>query len=175
VAPLGCKLTVKRSYPLIHPDWVFTRVFGDNLQRIAEEERRLLYVALTRTEKDLYMITDKKESSPFLAKLETNLNIKNIDWQNFNPFIIEGQVRQITLKVSNSGSNGYNNGTFSIKDMLLASGYRWHPSSSCWEKVFLREGFSTEIIKSEVWFKHARAVKLEIFDDSEQLVGHFVI
>tara|TARA_R110002050_G_scaffold296484_1_gene456536 strand:- start:1722 stop:4610 length:2889 start_codon:yes stop_codon:yes gene_type:complete len=167
---------VKRSYPLVHPDWVFTRVFGDNLQSITEEERRLLYVALTRTEKDLYIITDKKEPSPFLANLEKNSNVASIDWQKFSPFVAEGQVRQVTLKVSNNGF-GYNErkGTVPIKDMLIASGYRYQSSSFSWAKVFLREGFSSETIKSEVWFKQAIEVKLEIYDDTEQLVGNFVI
>jgi DNA helicase-4 len=167
---------VKRSYPLVHPDWVFTRVFGDNLQSITEEEKRLLYVALTRPEKDLYIITDKKEPSPFLAKLETNSNIEPIDWQKFSPFVAEGQVRQVTLKVSNNGF-GYNEskGTVPIKDILIASGYRYQSSTFSWEKVFLREGFSRETIKNEAWFKQAEAVKLEIYDDTEQLVGDFVI
>ncbi|MGH8545903.1 MAG: UvrD-helicase domain-containing protein, partial [Gammaproteobacteria bacterium] len=32
-------------YPLVHPNWVFLRVFGDSLERIEAEERRLFYVA----------------------------------------------------------------------------------------------------------------------------------
>ncbi len=39
---------IARSYPLIHPDWAFTRVLGDSPEKITREERRLLYVALTR-------------------------------------------------------------------------------------------------------------------------------
>ncbi len=31
-------------YPLIHPNWVFLRVFGDTIERIEAEERRLFYV-----------------------------------------------------------------------------------------------------------------------------------
>jgi DNA helicase-4 len=38
---------VKRSYPLIHPNWVFLRVFGDSIDSIEDEERRLFYVATT--------------------------------------------------------------------------------------------------------------------------------
>jgi len=165
---------VKRSYPLVHPDWVFTRVFGDNLQSITEEERRLLYVALTRTEKDLYIVTDKKEPSPFLAKLETNSNIKNINWQSFPPFVVEGQVRQITLKVSNDGycETG---GTYPIKDLLSSEGYKWQQTSSSWVKVFLREGFSGEMIKNEVWIKKAKNVQLKIYDDSEQMIDCYMI
>ena len=32
---------VGRSYPLIHPDWVFTRILGDSVEDIIDEEMRL--------------------------------------------------------------------------------------------------------------------------------------
>lgn len=50
---------VARSYPLIHPDWVFSRVLGDSLEKIICEERRLLYVAMTRAAEKLVITTDK--------------------------------------------------------------------------------------------------------------------
>lgn len=165
---------MKRSYPLIHPDWVFTRIFGDNLQKITEEERRLLYVALTRSEKDLFLITDRKEPSPFLEKIESDSNVRNIVWNEFPPFVAEGQVRQIILKVS---TNGYSQtgGTYPIKDLLQSEGYRWQQTTYSWVKVFLREGFSIETIRNEVWFNSAKDVKLEIYDDSEQLTESYII
>ncbi len=39
---------VDRSYPLIHPHWIFLRIFGDTVEGIIDEERRLFYVATTR-------------------------------------------------------------------------------------------------------------------------------
>ncbi|MBD2281236.1 MAG: hypothetical protein HEQ13_04075 [Dolichospermum sp. DEX189] len=39
---------IPRCYPLIHPDLMFTRVFGDSIESVVNEERRLFYVALTR-------------------------------------------------------------------------------------------------------------------------------
>ena len=39
---------VPQCYPLIHPDSIFTRIFGNTIERVTAEERRLFYVALTR-------------------------------------------------------------------------------------------------------------------------------
>jgi DNA helicase-4 len=46
-----------RSYPLIHPTWVFLRVFGDTIEALEEEERRLFYVATTRAAGSLAIVT----------------------------------------------------------------------------------------------------------------------
>jgi DNA helicase-4 len=61
---------VARSYPLIHPDWAFSRILGDSPQKITEEERRLLYVALTRAVDTLVVFTEGRGKSPFLDELE---------------------------------------------------------------------------------------------------------
>ncbi len=45
------------KFPMIHPDWEFSTIFGDTYEDILDEERRLYYVALTRTKKDLYYIS----------------------------------------------------------------------------------------------------------------------
>ena len=49
------------SYPLIHPNWVFLRVFGDSVERIEAEERRLFYVALTRSQHSLVILSDHED------------------------------------------------------------------------------------------------------------------
>ena len=61
---------VERSYPLIHPDWIFSRILGDSLDTITSEERRLFYVALTRASDCLVIFTDKRRISPFLEDIQ---------------------------------------------------------------------------------------------------------
>ncbi|RMH39385.1 MAG: ATP-dependent helicase [Gammaproteobacteria bacterium] len=60
---------IQRSYPLIHPDWIFTRVLGDHPEKIVDEERRLFYVALTRAVDTLIVITEKGSESLFLNEM----------------------------------------------------------------------------------------------------------
>ena len=63
---------VPQCYPLIHPDSIFTRIFGNTIERVTAEERRLFYVALTRAEEDLFILTETDNVSPFLEDLEGN-------------------------------------------------------------------------------------------------------
>ncbi len=56
-------------FPLIHPDNELFQFLGDNPQTQLEEERRLFYVALTRARKNLFILTESDDESPFLNKL----------------------------------------------------------------------------------------------------------
>ena len=165
---------VKRCYPLVHPDWVFTRIFGDNLINITEEERRLLYVALTRTKKDLYIITDSNQPSPFLSQIENDSNVIDINWQHYRPFGVEGQPKTVTVKISDTGGYKIVGGTFEIKKLLKAHGYKWQQTSASWVKNFIEEGFSLESITNETWLENANNVKLEIYNELDKLVECYV-
>jgi len=48
-----------RRFPLIHPDYQLFEIFGDTLGGIEDEERRLFYVACTRTKSDLYLLYEE--------------------------------------------------------------------------------------------------------------------
>lgn len=62
---------VPRCYPSLHPNLIFTRVFGDSIEQVIEEERRLFYVALTRAVEHLFIITETNNQSPFLEELSS--------------------------------------------------------------------------------------------------------
>ncbi len=53
-------------FPLIHSDNELFQFLGDNPQTQLEEERRLFYVALTRARKNLFILTESDDESPFL-------------------------------------------------------------------------------------------------------------
>jgi len=59
----------KKQFPKIHPDNLLFIPFGVTPESVLEEERRLFYVAVTRAEKRLLILTEKDEESPFLEAL----------------------------------------------------------------------------------------------------------
>ncbi len=160
------------SYPLIHPDWIFTRVLGDDIEKIISEERRLFYVALTRAVDTLIILTEEQSSSPFLQDIISKQSLYRIGWDNFPP--VRDENSRLTVRVGNL--NKYNNGaTYAIKDQLKASGYRWESRNKVWQKSFLEEGFSIENLKKSIWSPGANEICVHIVDDHESSVDEYVI
>lgn len=60
-----------RQFPKVHPDNLLFQVFGVTPTEVLEEERRLFYVAITRAEHRLLILTDKGAESPYLELLRT--------------------------------------------------------------------------------------------------------
>jgi len=60
----------QRQFPKIHPDNLLFAPFGVTPYAVLEEERRLFYVALTRAEHSLYILTDRHEPSPYLDTIK---------------------------------------------------------------------------------------------------------
>ncbi|MEH2330129.1 3'-5' exonuclease [Nostoc sp.] len=90
---------VPRCYPLIHPDLMFNRVFGDSIEQVVDEDRRLFYVALTRAVEQLFILTETKNLSPFVEELKSRKRINLLDWLDYPPFV--GSIQRITVKVGN--------------------------------------------------------------------------
>lgn len=164
---------VARSYPLIHPDWTFSRILGDSPQKIADEERRLLYVALTRAADTLVVFTEETSKSPFLEELEREIPLAAVNWADYPP--LRGLTTRLVVKVGNQERRG-GEPTFAIKNFLKASGYKWQSNGwPGWEKSFPAEGFRTDILNSEVWSEPADGIKVRIFDDTEKEVAQFLV
>ena len=164
---------VARSYPLIHPDWIFSRIFGDSPEKITKEERRLLYVALTRAIETLVIITDGRNKSPFLEELECRQTLNKINLADYRS--VRGATTRLLVKVGNQDRRG-GTPTFAIKDLLKATGYQWQSTGlPGWAKSFPAEGFSIDTIKAEVWAKQADGIEVRIIDDTETLVAQVLI
>jgi len=70
------------SFPLLHPDNALFGIFGKNLVDAMDEERRLFYVALTRAEEKLSIISERENSSVFLDSLSiTTPNHSDYPWE----------------------------------------------------------------------------------------------
>ena len=164
---------IARSYPLIHPDWIFSRILGDNPEKITREERRLLYVALTRAVERLVIITEGRSKSPFLEELEQQQPFSAVDWLEYPP--VRGKTSRLTVKIGNQERRGAAP-TFAIKDLLKASGYQWQSTSwPGWAKTFPGDIFGIETIKKELWAQSACGIEVRVLDDTETLAACFLI
>ncbi|CCI32950.1 UvrD-helicase domain-containing protein [Microcystis sp. T1-4] len=158
---------VNRSYPLIHPDWVFTRIFGSHPEGIVAEERRLFYVAITRAIEQLYIITESPNYSPFLA----HLNLNKINWQEYP--IPGDNSKYITIEIGNQKGKG-SHPTIQIRDLLKAQGYKWnsHQHRQIWYRHDLRASFTTvdDFFHQSSWYAIADGVEVCFYDDFRNLL-----
>ncbi len=167
---------VARSYPLIHPDWPFFRIFGDSPLSLAADDRRLFYVALTRAVESLVVITDSGAQSPFLEEIRSRRALSPLPWKFFPP-VAEGGNRQLLLKIKDAAGREYGSqtGTFPIKDLLHACRYQWHGVAKRWEKSIALDLFNMDSIRAEPWAAAATDVEANFHDDSESLLASYRI
>lgn len=163
---------VGRCYPLIHPDWVFTRIFGDSPAKITEEERRLLYVALTRAIDTLIIFTEGRNKSPFLEEIEQRLRVNVLDWGAY-PSVAALSDRRLTVQIKNQADRAWNSGHYMVKDQLSANRYNYHSVKKMWEKSFRQDGFCFETIRNEVWAVSASGVDVIVLNDAESEIASY--
>ena len=66
-----------RQFPKVHPDNLLFMPFGVTPRAVLDEERRLFYVAMTRAEHRLLVLTDKGAESPYLSALGSRSVVEN--------------------------------------------------------------------------------------------------
>lgn len=165
---------VARSYPLIHPDWVFSRVFGDSPEKITQEERRLFYVALTRAIDTLVIFTEGRGKSPFLDDIEKQIRLQSLDWTAF-PSVTSISGNRLVVQVKNRHGVPYQLGNSAVKDQLKANRYAYHGIKQLWEKSFPAGHFNFDIVRNEVWATAACQVDVCVMNDSEvELASYYL-
>ena len=138
-------------YLLIHPNWVFLRLFGDTLERIESEERRLFYVALTRSKQTLVIVSDDPErESPYLKEIKSRMRLDSIRWDDLPPVAsIDGA--RIEVRVFNA---------YDVRDQLKKLGYRWNEPLKSWCRPMPAEGFSFEVLCGQEWARNGAVIKV---------------
>ncbi len=163
---------VPGSYPLIHPDMLFTRILGDTVDRTVAEERRLFYVAVTRAVERLIILTEEKNLSPFLEDLKGHPSVFRLNWRHYPATL--GPVQRLIIRVGNQDGRGKKN-TYAIKDMLSSEGYTWAGANwPNWWRTVPAAGFTAmRFLEQALWVRHSDGVEVRVYDDTENLVATY--
>jgi DNA helicase IV len=159
------------SYPLIHPDLLFSRIFGDSIDKIVDDERRLFYVALTRAKEHLFIVVDGSTIPPFVEELTKKITIPTFNWLLYPSPIDE--IRYITIKIANQ-TNTKKGGTFDIKDELKADGYKYGSKPSThWYRTYLAQEIlaqssRSEFLSNSIWGSQANGIEVHFCDEQDQ-------
>lgn len=148
---------VERSYPLIHPTWMFLRVFGDSIDRIVNEERRLFYVAVTRAKDSLALVTETLTESQYIGDIRRQVRLSSLSWAALPPIPSLDGAR-FEVRVFNA---------FDVKDQLKDL-YRWNSAGKYWHRAVLAEGFSVSALLDQPWAKHN--VRVEVYSETGELL-----
>lgn len=151
---------VDRSYPLVHPRWVFLRLFGDSIDRIIDEERRLFYVALTRAEKSVVLLTENELRSPFLDHLALSTD-QRVEWSQFQPTAGGSEGELIEVRVHNA---------FYVRDQLKQCGFSFVEGSRYWRKTLEHDSFDFKRdILSQPWV--CGSVRIEVYTEAYEILN----
>ena len=149
---------VQRSYPLIHPHWVFLRVFGDSIDGIEDEERRLFYVAVTRAKESLALITETLRESQFLDHIGAHATLDNLSWEDL-PAVASLDGIRIEIRVTNA---------YYVRDQLKELKFRWNSEGHYWYRAVLEEGFSFDRLIARSWV--TGGVQVQVYDEKGDLL-----
>lgn len=147
-------------YPLIHPTWIFMRVFGDTLEKLVEDERRLFYVAVTRAKSDLIILTTINDESPFLSQLGA---IGTLHWDRLPAF--DTGERKARIEVASQEKYG-SAPTISIKEQLKSSGFSYHPKTHSWFRSCASENVDILEVINEPWAATANHIQVALYNSN---------
>jgi DNA helicase-4 len=152
---------VSRRYPLIHPTWVFLRALGANLDEIRDEERRLFYVAVTRAQQSLTLITHGDRQTEYLLGIDAANIAGRVDWAKL-PSGIGIDDKYFDVHVSNG---------FPVKDDLKRHGFTWNPADKTWRKAIPVDRYTPSEIRQDTWLR--AGVSVTVLTETGEIVDTF--
>ena len=162
------------SYPLIHPDLLFSRIFGDSIDKVVDDERRLFYVALTRAKEHLFIVVDGGTIPPFVEELTKKITIPTFNWLLYPSPIDE--IRYITIKIANQTNQ---KGTIAIKDQLSADGYKYgskplpHWYRTYFAQDILAQSSRLEFLSNSIWGSQSNGIEVHFCDEQDQALATY--
>lgn len=159
------------NYPLIHPDLLFSRIFGDTFEKVIDDERRLFYVALTRAKEHLFIIVESNNMPSFVEELTKKVQIPTFNWSLYPAPI--GEIRYVTLRFIGKG-------TFAIRDRLKADSYKFREKPTAhWYRVYPFERFVSkdlrlDFLSNSIWSSQANNVKVEFCNEQEEVLAIYI-
>lgn len=162
------------GFPLLHPHRVIFEVFGDTELELLEDERRLLYVGITRAKHTLYVLTGVKERK---AQWANELAMGNGAWEQFPPVGVHVE-QSYRLAVVLSGT-----ATKELKDRIKAAGFKgMGPPTWAWERLVADNSQPTpqEVLvklRSELWFPSSGVdgiLTIEVVNGQREVLGREV-
>jgi DNA helicase IV len=128
------------AYPFVHPDSIFSTIFGDTLQSIQDDEKRLFYVGVTRPKKTLYLISYPSRYSdmrPYVIRFLEGNYPPPFDINRLQSNLLCGG--RVVVRLVNLPHTFGSGGTFPLKDRLKVLGYKWNEENKSWSMA-LEEG-----------------------------------
>lgn len=166
------------NYPLIHPNWIFTRILGESLEDIIDESRRIFYVALTRAKESLFIVTEKNRQSVFLKDILSRVGVNQVDWKDYPPVVASDEW--LTVKVSGSYEC-----ISPLIDHLKSDGYRYRDLSKSggqrtWDRSYRSSELSDGFLVDSPWMIFAlerslTGVAVHLFDGLDSCLLNCVV
>ena len=132
------------SYPLVHPNWAFLRVFGDSMESIEAEERRLFYVALTRSQHSLVILSDHEDGeTPYLRDIRSQATLDALDWRELQPMpSLDGPQVEVRVRFPYDVQRN---------EQIRKLRYRWDKPGKYWYRFVAAEDFDFETLCGQAW------------------------
>ena len=153
-------LLAPESYPLLHPDAIFSTIFGDTLTSIITDEKRLFYVGMTRARSVLYLLPTQaslEDKIPFLS--HSNLSSFNIN--QLTARLVCGA--KVIVRLRNAPGFQTSGGTYPLRDRLKGEKYRWNDETKIWSLMLdpgsIRSPFECiQYLQRQPWITDADGV-----------------
>jgi len=147
-------------YPLIHPNWVFLRIFGDSLDRIVDEERRLFYVALTRAKHSLIILSESTtRASPYMDDIHEKMHLAWLSGAEL-PLVQPPDGARLEVRVFRA---------YKVRDQLKET-YHWNEPLKYWYRSVMAEGFNFHTLCGQSWAKDS-SVRIEVYSETGDLIA----